>query len=315
MVKLFPRMVKVESGDYVRCCLRWRGMLTTKRVPNLEAMKEPEAAMDAVRTTLSDFLRARRSQCQPEQVGLRREPGRRVNGLRRDEVAFLAGVSGEYYMRLEQGRVATPSMQVLAGLARSLCLDAAASEYLYRLAGHGAPRSIALLERSQHEIDEILRWWPSIPVYITDANLDIVAANDMMAAVTQDDFIPGKNVLIQTFAAAGRDKLDSWEGLARKAIALFRYTADEESPRYAEIVRLLLKDADFLRLWELHEVSLPAPAQVEAKVDGLGELRVSVRNFSLPELHGYLVTLYDAAPGSVTEKVFQQIADHLRVAV
>jgi transcriptional regulator with XRE-family HTH domain len=271
--------------------------------------------MTRPRTTLGGFLRARRNECQPEHVGLPRFAGRRVAGLRRDEVARVAGVSTEYYVRLEQGRVTTASAQVLTGLARALRLDAAGVEYLHRLAGLGPPRSIALFERPRDEIEQILRWWPTLPVYITDANLDVVAANELMETLTQGEFVEGKNVIVQTFSSAGRDKLERWHVFARKAVALFRYSADENSARYRAVVEALMTDPDFARIWELHEVSLPVPMDLSASMAGLGELSISVRNFSVPELHGYSVTLYDAAPGSPTETVFRDLAVSLGVVV
>src|ERR1700759_2249864 len=84
---------------------------------------------------LGDYLRARREQVQPEDVGLVAGARRRVAGLRREELALLAGISSDYYLRLEQGRDKNPSAQVLDALARALQLDVKATEYLHQLAG------------------------------------------------------------------------------------------------------------------------------------------------------------------------------------
>src|SRR5215472_18825657 len=91
--------------------------------------------MSATASALGDFLRARREQIRPEDVGLNSGPRRRVAGLRREELALLAGISADYYLRLEQGRDKNPSAQVLDSLARALRLDVTATEYLHQLAG------------------------------------------------------------------------------------------------------------------------------------------------------------------------------------
>lgn len=277
-------------------------------------MDESSRPEPVPRTTLGAFLRARREQRQPEQVGLERQIGRRVPGLRRDEVATLAGVSSEYYLRLEQGRGNAPSMQVLAGLARALRLNAAESDYLHRLAGHATPRRVASFERPRAEIEAILRWWPGIPAYISDANLDVVVANDLMIAITDGRFGPGANVLEETFNASGRERLETWESQARDAVALFRYSGDETSARYDAILRRLSADADFLRFWSLQEVTLPRPSEIAAAIEGIGRLSISVRDFFVPELQGHMVTVFDAAPGSTADTFFRRVADALRAS-
>jgi transcriptional regulator with XRE-family HTH domain len=92
------------------------------------------------RALLADFLRARRAALQPEDVGLSRGSRRRTGGLRREEVAVLAGMSTDYYSRLEQQRGPVPSEQMLAALARALKLNPGEREHLFALAGHSAPR-------------------------------------------------------------------------------------------------------------------------------------------------------------------------------
>src|SRR3984957_4831368 len=93
---------------------------------------------------LGDFLRARRQQVQPADVGLVPGARRRVRGLRREELAMLAGISSEYYLRLEQGRDKNPSQQILDALARALQLDIKGTEYLYQLAGGSHGRQLDL---------------------------------------------------------------------------------------------------------------------------------------------------------------------------
>ncbi|WP_167626513.1 helix-turn-helix domain-containing protein [Microbacterium hominis] len=265
-------------------------------------------------TTLGDFLRARRDTCQPEDVGLARERGRRVSGLRRDEVARLAGMSSEYYMRLEQGRVDSPSRQVLDAIARALKLSIVSTDYLYRLAGMGAPRVSASAPYPREALDMMLRRWRFTPAYIMDCNFDIVAANDLMVAISQGDIRAGVNAVQLTFSDDRRRMMEDWDRTARETVAAFRYRTDEKSARHHEVLLSVAEDPDFARLWKLHEVNVPVNYEVRASVEGLGELCVDIQNLTLPDFHGHTVTLYTAEAGSFTDNVIRDLALSLGVA-
>ncbi|MET0164817.1 MAG: helix-turn-helix transcriptional regulator, partial [Vicinamibacterales bacterium] len=113
--------------------------------------------MAARANALGDFLRARREQVHPEDVGLIPGARRRVPGLRREELALLAGISSEYYLRLEQGRDTHPSAQILDALARALRLDLKATRHLYRLASPATGRSDhVVLEEVAEGLDELI---------------------------------------------------------------------------------------------------------------------------------------------------------------
>ncbi|TQJ30012.1 helix-turn-helix domain-containing protein [Microbacterium sp. SLBN-146] len=270
--------------------------------------------MRMYRTNLGDFLRARRDACQPEDVGIDRERHRRVAGLRRDEVAALAGMSTEYYVRLEQGRVDSPSRQVLDALARALRLSTVSTDYLYRLAGLGAPRVASIAPQSRDAMNSVLRRWRYTPAYIMDCNLDVVAANDLMIAVSRGEVRPGVNAVELTFSTDRQVVLEDWERTARETVATFRYLTDDTSRRHHEILEKVSDDPDFARFWKLHEVNLPTNYEVRADVEGLGELCVDVQNLTLPDFHGHTVTLYTAEEGSFTDEVLRQLAGSLEVA-
>ncbi|MFS0732971.1 helix-turn-helix transcriptional regulator [Microbacterium sp. 1P10UB] len=265
-------------------------------------------------TALGDFLKARRDACQPESVGLAREHGRRVPGLRRDEVARLAGMSSEYYMRLEQGRVDTPSRQVVDAIARAMRLSSITTDYLYRLAGIGLPRTTDIPKATSDTLNAVLHRWRHTPAYLADRNLDILAANELMTAVTQGDIEPGMNALELTFTDGIKDKLGDWERIARETVSAFRYLGDETAPRHRQLVASMRSNPDFARFWDLREVSLPLGYEVRATIEGLGDLCVDVQNFTIPDLQGYTVTLYTAAAGSFTEQVLRDLAASLEVA-
>ena len=141
---------------------------------------------------LGDFLRARREQVQPEDVGLVGGTRRRVAGLRREELALLAGISSDYYLRLEQGRDTNPSAQVLDALARVLQLDVKATEYLHQLANPPGQRDHAGVD-AVDGVDELIDQFP-MPTIVASRCLDVLAANPLARALSPG-FAPGQNFL------------------------------------------------------------------------------------------------------------------------
>src|SRR6201987_2273700 len=134
----------------------------------------------ATSTGLAAFLRARRELLKPADVGLPDRERRRVEGLRREEVAMLAGISTEYYLRLEQGRAPQPSEQVIDGLARALQLDEDAAGYLRELA-RPAPRRRrrSVPERFDPAGRTLIDSWPLTPTFVVNRNMRILASNTL----------------------------------------------------------------------------------------------------------------------------------------
>ncbi len=219
--------------------------------------------MSAESLALGMFLRARRNVCQPEDHGIFREEGRRVPGLKRDEVARLAGISAEYYLRLEQGRSTRPSDQVLHSLARALHLDAESRQYLFRLASGDVRSAYVASEDSIARIDRILRPWMHAPAYVTDCNRDIIASNPLATVFGNGGLTVGANVAAYIFTDRMKKTLgDAWEEMARGTLAGLRRDAEPFSPRLNEIVDQLSGDRDFTRLWARHDVSGTEDAHV-----------------------------------------------------
>ena len=125
---------------------------------------------------LGDYLRARREQVRPQDVGLVAGSRRRVAGLRREELALLAGISADYYLRLEQGRDKHPSAQVLDALARALQLDVKATEYLHQLASPSAGGRDIVGVDATDGVDELIDQFP-MPTILASRCLDVLAAN------------------------------------------------------------------------------------------------------------------------------------------
>ncbi len=144
--------------------------------------------MQASRTPLGEYLRARRALISPEDVGLPIASRRRVAGLRRDEVAQLADVSAGYYLRLEQGHDSRPSAQVLQALSRALQLDASAFEYMSRLVqiqtnGRRPMKKESLTPQTQASIHALFSQWKHTPAYLMDGNQDVLMSNDLARAM------------------------------------------------------------------------------------------------------------------------------------
>jgi transcriptional regulator with XRE-family HTH domain len=262
--------------------------------------------MSSTARRLADFLRARRAQVTPEDVGYPRDPFRRVNGLRREEVADLADISLEYYTRLEQGRANQPSEHVLAGLARALLLDENATVYLYRLA---LPSPRLTVVEAPKPVSELLvrlaEQWSDLPVYVFDRNQDILLANDLARALFPTLAEAKYNNVIAVFLAPTKSRdVERWRSIARGAVAALRFHGDPTDPRMQEIVgELSVRDADFRAIWADHEAQpLTAGTSPLSVVDfGVGEFDWQILN--VPDGHFMMVWL--AAPGSFAAAAFE----------
>ncbi|WP_432540663.1 helix-turn-helix domain-containing protein [Kineococcus sp. SYSU DK002] len=247
---------------------------------------------------LGKFLRARRDALQPEDVGLRREPGRRVPGLRREEVARLADISSEYYLRLEQGHDHQPSGQVLAALSRALRLDAAGAEYLYGLV-HPFRRQ-ALVPRPRacpgEDLESVVAAVRGAPAILVDSTKDVVASNRLARSMVQGWFRPGRNIVLNTFDPLVKSSMPGWPAHARSVVASLRLTADVRDTRLQEIVGTLsVRDEDFRRWWSTHEVDAARRGAVPVAVDGAGVVTMRWQELSLPDRPGYALIVFTPA--------------------
>src|SRR5271156_3721185 len=150
-------------------------------------------------SALATFLRARRELVKPADVGLPNSDRRRVEGLRREEVAMLAGISTEYYLRLEQGRDHQPSDQVLEGLARALRLDDDAAIYLREVARPQPPRRRRTVpERFDPAVQTLIDSWPLTAAFVLNRNLTVLASNGVARTLSRF-FTPRENILRAVF--------------------------------------------------------------------------------------------------------------------
>ncbi|GAA0295345.1 helix-turn-helix domain-containing protein [Kineococcus aurantiacus] len=256
---------------------------------------------------LGEFLRARRELVRPAEVGLPDGPRRRVPGLRREEVAMLAGVSAEYYVRLERGRDRHPSPPVLDALARVLGLDAESRDYLASLAGNALPARGAGPEVCSPTIAAFVERAPA-PAFVLGRFTDVLAANE--AAHRLHGRMPG-NVLRHLFLDPGSRALyPDWAELAAEAVGSTRGAAVRylDDPRLTRLVgELSLKSAEFARLWAQHGVRAKSAGTKRIAVplaDGGREtVTVGWEALEVASSPGQVVVTYHAAGGSRAERV------------
>lgn len=254
-----------------------------------------------------EFLRARRERVRPEQVGLPDFGRRRAPGLRRGELATLAGVSVDYYVRLEQGRDRHPSEQVLDALARALRLDDDASAHLQELA-RPTPRRLsgpARPERVLPELQRLLDTWAHTPAFVLGRRMDVMAANTL-AGVVHGAYTRGQNVLRHLFLdPSARAFYAEWDDVALDAVAALRRSVgpDIDDPRLTELVgELSLKSEEFGRLWARHDARAKTHGVKRLNHGLVGELVLSYVTFSVAGAPGQTLLVHHAAPGSASEQ-------------
>ncbi len=255
---------------------------------------------------LGNYLRARRQSVQPGDVGLPLVPGRRVDGLRREEVAHLAGISREYYLRLEQGRDTHPSDQVLTSLAKALDLDDAATTYLRRIADPPPHRSFAPLPGSLgDDVFVFLDGFEDTAAYVINSCQDVLAVNERASRVFTFGTV-GSNMFDTLFSAAARANLPNWDDHVVLALAALRERSDPDDPRLHELVgRLLVTEPDFARLWGRHDVTVQPSGVGTTYVDGFGLLTLQWQRLAVPGDAQLMLVAHYAEPGTPDEEVLR----------
>jgi transcriptional regulator with XRE-family HTH domain len=263
-------------------------------------------------TALGEYLRARRALLRPEDVGLPDLGRRRVPGLRREEVAMLAGISADYYLRLEQGRDRRPSAEVIDALARALQLDERATAHLHAI----SDPTVARRRPEEHEhappsIEQLIASWADIPAFVQGRHMDVLAANAMASALSPV-LTPGVNLVRATFLDPEVRRLfRDWEPVARGAVARLRGLVgpDGDDPRLAEIVDELSASSDhFRRLWARHDVE---PATVPTRtIDHplVGPIELRTETLAIIASDGQLLIVYHADPGSPSERALSRLS-------
>jgi transcriptional regulator with XRE-family HTH domain len=257
------------------------------------------------RTELGIALRTWRERLRPADVGLPGSVRRRTPGLRREEVAGLAGMSVDYLTRVEQGRGPRPSEAVLGGLARALRLTDAERDHLFALAGVAPPPPGRIRSAVRPSVQRLMDRFTDLPALLLDAKCDVLAWNPLAAALLGDfSAIPParRNVVWQAFLGTGRVEAtpDEHERLDRAIVSDLRRTAARypDDPGLARLIADLRAGSDrFERLWTLRELDERHGDTKRIRHPELGVLELDC-NVLHVQGDDQLLLVYSAVPGS-----------------
>jgi transcriptional regulator with XRE-family HTH domain len=253
---------------------------------------------------LGKFLQARRARIHPSEVGLAEDSRRRVPGLRREELALLAGVSVDYYTRLEQGRAKRPSDQVLDAVARALRLDETTRAHLHRLAGHsrlepGHPRADI-----RPGLRTILQSIGEFPAMLQNHRMDVLVPNEMARALYEPmgwevDRCPNTARLL--FDEDSRPFFPEWEACAADMVAQLRKVAalfPQDEALTSLIGELSMRSREFSEWWARAEVSDCNVGTVRFDHPIVGPLALHKEQFRVTDGSGQMLVTLSASPGT-----------------
>jgi len=266
-------------------------------------------------TLLGEYLVARRALLRPHDVGLPTRGRRRVPGLRREEVAALAGISADYYLRLEQGRDDRPSARVIDALARALRLDAAATAHLQAIARPVAGRNtVGEPERAPATVANLIDRWTDTPAVIFGRFLDVLAANDLAMAFGPL-YRPGINIVRAVFLdPAVRRMTEDWERVTTQAVGRLRSLAgpDLDHPRMRELVEKLCAQSErFAQLWSRHDAVLATIPVHTIVHDTVGPMYLHANWFQIAGTDGQTLLTYHAELGSPSDVALRRLRDQV----
>ncbi|WP_037914144.1 helix-turn-helix transcriptional regulator [Actinacidiphila yeochonensis] len=262
------------------------------------------------RSDVREFLATRRARITPQQAGLPAYgSNRRVPGLRREEVALLAGVSIDYYVRLERGNLAGVSDSVLDAVARALQLDEAERSHLWdlaRTANAGPPRSARPARpRIRPTMQRVLDSMTDAPAFIRNGRLDVLAVNVLGRALYSPLFdAPDRPVNIARFQflhPGGADFFPDWDTSVDTTVALLRTEAGRApyDRNLTDLVGELVTRSDVFRTaWAKHDVRLHHTGTKRFHHPAVGDLALDFEAMALPADPGLTLTSYSAAPGT-----------------
>jgi transcriptional regulator with XRE-family HTH domain len=270
------------------------------------------------RAELSEFLRTRRARLKPEEVGL---PSfgrhRRVPGLRREELAQLAGMSVAYYTRLEQGNGRNVSAEVLDAIACALRLSDAEHAHLLDLAKPKRQKKKAVARPQQVRVGllQLLESVDTVPAYVSGRRSDILAWNRLASALFGDwgQLPPAeRNWARLVFLNPGyRDLFVDWDRKASDMVSFLRMDAGRhpDDPRLSALVgELSVKSEEFRRLWATHDVKEKSHGAKRMRHPLVGELTLSFETFRLVDDADQSFVTYHAEPGSPSAEALRLLA-------
>ncbi|MFF3516546.1 helix-turn-helix domain-containing protein [Streptomyces sp. NPDC002573] len=263
------------------------------------------------RQEISEFLRSRRAKISPEQAGFSRAGNRRVSGLRREEVAVIAGVSVEYYKRIERGALAGVSAEVLGAIAEALHLNEAEAAHLFDLAraAHGT-RTTSQRSSVQRVRPGIRRMLDSIvgsPASVLNEQMDLLAANDLGRAfyseILDSDIARGNNARFAFLDPRARDFYPHWGKSADQITAVLRrHVGRNPGDRGLSnlVGELAAQSSEFSKRWAAYNVKYHHTGRKRINHPTAGELELDYEAIELPFDPGLTILTYFAEPESPT---------------
>lgn len=269
------------------------------------------------RAELSEFLKSRRARVRPEDLGIKVFSGRRrVAGLRREELAQAAGVSADYYVRLEQGRAENVSQEILDAVSEVLGLDEAERDHLTRLAKPvRRRRQRRTTQRVRPALQQLIDAMDGVPAFILGHRMDALAWNRLAAALIVDfGALPAKerNMPRRVFLdEAARDFYPEWDAVAAESVDYLRLYAGRypDDPELAELVgELSIHSPEFRALWARHGVRDKCYGTKVMRHPVVGELALQYESLELAGDADQVLVTYSAAPGSDSEAALRLLA-------
>ncbi|MCV7211749.1 helix-turn-helix transcriptional regulator [Mycolicibacterium canariasense] len=250
---------------------------------------------------LGEFLRARRAEVSPADVGLPSGGVRRVSGLRREEVALLAGMSVDYYVRLEQGRERHPSPQVVDALSVVLQLPDDGREHLFRLAGLSPRERGSVSARVDPALLDLLEMWPLNPAFVYNRAFDVLASNRIADAMFLQ-WTHSRNLMHVIFTEPDAQTFYcNWSVVAEDAVAGFRHgfgLAPNDVRLRTVRDELLEASPAFAQLWTRHDARRKSLQQKSFRHPVVGTLTLTMQTFDVRSSPGQELVVYHADAGS-----------------
>ncbi|WP_327668490.1 MULTISPECIES: helix-turn-helix transcriptional regulator [unclassified Streptomyces] len=274
---------------------------------------------------LGSFLRSRRERIDAASAGVVDNTRRRVKGLRREELALLAGVSPSYYTRIEQGRDRHPSREILEALARVLRLDDTERGYLWSLVAPAlvsadGQQSADPVRTVRPGVLVLLERWADLPAFVVGPGRDVLAATALATRVNPA-WSAGHNLIEFTFLdPRAREVYPDWDDIAVQAVAGLRTTAAVRPGRLDGFVADMRERSESFRaLWDSHEVYDRVTGEKRLAVDGLredgvgedGVLTLDFETFALAGPEGHVLYVYFPRPGSKDDAALRGLARRL----
>ena len=259
-----------------------------------------------------EFLRTRRARLTPQRAGILGGGRRRVTGLRREEVATLAGVSTDYYAKMERGTLAGVSAEVLDAVARALQLDEAETEHLHdlaRTAGSPRRRGRPIATTVRPSLQRLLDAITDAPAWVTNPRKDTLATNALgralLAPLLDDPACGGNNARFTFLNPAAGIFYPDWEQAADSIVASMRSAAgrNPHDKSLTDLIGELVTRSDAFRLrWSAHNVRFHRAGTKRIRHPDVGDLEFTYEGLELPDSPGWVLYAYTTAAGSPTEE-------------